>query len=127
MSEFANAPVGLWSGTVAYDGKKDDYTIGFSENGSVDLTTLESTGAGTWTMTGDGAFTYTVKEVFTVDEAGAPPEKVLPGAAYVQIDISAQHTGSTFTGSGIAHVRGADGRVIHSTLAKTVAHRVPTS
>ncbi|MGI5237975.1 ester cyclase [Dactylosporangium sp. CA-139066] len=124
---FGSAPVGLWSGTATYEGKRDEYTIGFNENGAVELRSSESTGVGSWWVTGDDEFRYSVREMFTMDASGAPPEKVIPGAAYVQIDITARRDGGTFTGSGTASIRTKDGRLIHSATVQTVAQQVPTS
>jgi hypothetical protein len=117
-------PVGRWSGRVVYEGKVDEYTVTFDENGDVSLATADSTGSGSWSATGGDTFSFSVKEVFIMDESGAAPAKVLPGAAYVQIDIDAQRAGSTFTGAGVAQVCGADGSLIHSITAQTSAERL---
>jgi hypothetical protein len=127
MTQSIDVPVGQWSGKVVYEGKTDEYTVTFDENGDVSLVTADSTGSGSWSATGQDTFSFMVKEVFTKDDSGAAPAKVLPGAAYVQINIDARHTGSAFTGEGIAEVRGADGSVIHSTKAETSAERTSES
>jgi len=127
MSHVIAPPVGRWSGTASYEGKVDEYTVSFTEDGSVTLETTESTGTGTWSSTGPDTFTYTVKEVFTQDESGGMPAKVLPGAAYVEIHFDARRDGSTFTGTGTAQIRAADGSVIHSTTARTTAHQLPAN
>jgi predicted ester cyclase len=124
---LGNAPVGLWSGTVTYEGKQDEYTIGFNENGAVEMGTGESTGIGSWSVTGDETFRYSVRETFTPGANGEPPTKVIPGAAYVQIDITARRDGGTFTGSGTAEIRTRDGRLIHSSALQTLARQVPTT
>jgi hypothetical protein len=127
MSQVTDAPVGRWSGTVTYEGKVDEYTVAFNESGSVSLSTPESTGRGSWSATGQDTFDFTVKEVFNTDESGAAPDKVLPGAAYVEIHIAARRSGATFAGSGTAQVRGADGSVLHSTTAETTASQLPAN
>jgi hypothetical protein len=125
MTQVAGVAVGQWSGSVTYEGKVDEYTVVFDEDGTATLSTTESTGEGTWSATGPDTFTYTIKEYFKRDESGAVPDKVIPGAAYVEINIEARRSGATFAGSGTAYVRTADGQVIHSTAAETSAALLP--
>lgn len=119
------APTGRWTGEVAYEGQVDAFTIGFADNGTVSLDTAESTGAGTWSATGADTFTFSLKEVFKLDESGALPAKVLPGAAYIIIEVNAQREGTEFTGWGTARIYAADGALVHSTGVKVTAHRAP--
>jgi hypothetical protein len=124
MSTSENTPVGRWSGKVTYEGKVDEFSVDFADNGTLSLTTHRSTGEGRWTANGEGTFTFAVKEKFQMLPNGERPPGVLPGAAYVQIEITARRTGSTFTGSGTAQIRGADESLIHSTQAEMTAQRV---
>jgi len=88
MSTSQTSPVGRWSGKVTYEGKVDEFTVDFANNGTLSLTTHRSTGQGRWTANGEGTFTFTVKEEFQMLPNGQRPPGVLPGAAYVQIDIT---------------------------------------
>lgn len=115
------APVGQWSGTVTHDGEVDEYTVTFSENGSLELTTRKSSGQGSWSATGEDTFSFTFKEVFNVDAGQHSPNG--KAAAYIQIDIDARRSGSTYSGSGTAEVHGPDGAVIYSTVASTTARQ----
>ncbi len=122
MLNAAETPLGRWTGTVSYEGQTDEYTIEFAEDGTVSLDTPASTGQGTWTEAGQGAFAFAVREDFKRDEAGNLPSKVLPGAAYIDIEIQARRTGSDYAGAGVARIRMADGSAMHTTSVETVAH-----
>jgi len=121
------APVGRWAGEVAYGGKVDEYTVLFAEDGSMSLDTADSTGTGTWFATSADSFSFEVKEVFRLDESGAPPAKVLPGAAYIKIMIDARRDGGSFTGTGTAEIYTVDGRLVHSTAVETSARLTPAT
>jgi hypothetical protein len=127
MADITQTPVGRWTGEVAYDGKVDEYTVSFAEDGSVSLETAESDGSGTWSSTEASSFSYEVTEVFKVDEFGAMPEKVLPGAAYIKITIDARKDGATFSGTGKAEIFTMDGQMVHSTAVTTSASLVPAA
>lgn len=124
MLDANEAPLGRWTGTVSYEGQTDEYTIEFAEDGTVSLDTPASTGQGIWTESGQGAFAFVVKEEFKRDEAGNLPPKVLPGAAYIDIEIEARRTGPNYAGAGVARIRMADGTAMHTTSVETAAHLV---
>lgn len=126
MSAVISAPVGRWSGSVTYANKVDEYTVAFDENGFAQLTTPDSTGHGKWSATGADTFEFTIREEFTRDANGATTKQLLPGAAYIEIDITARRDGTTFAGAGTARVCATDGTVIHSTAARTTARQVVT-
>lgn len=113
--------VGQWTGTVTHDGEVDEYTVTFNENGSLELSTRKSSGQGSWSATGQDTFSFTFREIFNADAGQHSPNG--HAAAYIQIDIDAQHTGSTYTGTGKAEVHGPDDAVIYSTVADTTARR----
>ncbi|MEU6942809.1 hypothetical protein ABZ943_40340, partial [Streptomyces rubiginosohelvolus] len=69
MSESPRTPAGQWTGTVTHDGEVDDYTVTFQEDGSLVVVTQKSTGTGSWSVTGDGAFTFFLREEFNTDAA----------------------------------------------------------
>jgi hypothetical protein len=121
MSQATEAPavVGTWTGTVTYEGKVDAYTVTFDADGSVELTTEDSTGTGSWTTTGPDTVSWTLKEEFKRDESGNAPAKVIPGAAYIEISIESTVDGDTFNGAGTAQICTAQGHVIHATRAET--------
>jgi hypothetical protein len=123
MSDMNGAPLGRWTGEVAYGGTVDEYGVLFEADGTLTMTTAESTGAGTWSPTGPDSFSFDVKEEFVMNEDGSPPDKVLPGAAYIRIAIDAQHDGTAYSGAGTARVFAADDSILHSTPVKTTARR----
>lgn len=119
MTQPVQTPVGRWSGTVSHDNETDEYTVVFSPNGTLSLTTAKSTGEGTWSVTGDGKFQFTVREIFNQDVGQHSPNG--KRAAYIEIKIHAEQAGSAYTGSGTAQVHGPDGTVIYATTAQTTA------
>ncbi len=125
MSVSVDAPVGQWSGSVTHDGEVDEYTVTFAEDGAVSIVTAKSKGTGDWSTTGEGTFRFTIREVFNPEVGQHSPNGMR--AAYIQIDIDAQLTGSTYTGTGKAVVHGPDDVVIYSTGAETTARKVAAS
>ncbi|RBL85002.1 dehydrogenase [Streptomyces cavourensis] len=102
----------------------DDYTVTFQEDGSLVVVTQKSTGTGSWSVTGDGAFTFFLREEFNTDVTQISPTGFR--AAYIKIDIEARLEGDAkFTGRGKAVVHGTDDTVIYATDAETDARRVP--
>lgn len=123
MSVSAPTPTGQWTGTVTHDGETDDYTVTFHPDGSLDVTTEKSTGAGSWTPTGDETFEFYIREDFNPDHTQISPNG--HRAAYIKIDIAARREGgSAFTGTGKAVVHSAEDVVIYATDAATEARRV---
>jgi hypothetical protein len=125
MSQATEAPtvVGTWTGTVTYEGKVDAYTVTFAADGSVELTTEDSTGTGSWTATGPDTVSWSLKEHFKRDESGNAPAKVIPGAAYIEISIESTVDGDAFSGAGTAQICTAEGHVIHATRAETTGRK----
>ncbi|ALC28501.1 MULTISPECIES: hypothetical protein [Streptomyces] len=124
MSDSPRTPAGQWTGTVTHDGEVDDYTVTFQEDGSLVVVTQKSTGTGSWSVTGDGAFTFFLREEFNTDVTQISPTGFR--AAYIKIDIEARLEGDAkFTGRGKAVVHGPDDTVIYATDAETDARRVP--
>lgn len=122
MPESAGSLVGKWEGKVSHDGEVDDYTVTFDGDGSLSISTQKSGGSGTWSVTGDETFEFTMRETFNPDVGQISPNG--HHAAYIQIDISAQRSGDSFSGSGKAVVHGPDGAVIYATDAETTARLV---
>ncbi len=120
----AQRPVGRWFGTVFYQGKRDDYTVLFKDDGTVRLDTADSTGVGAWSAVDDGTFTFVVREDFRLGPDGSVPAKVLPGAAYVHAEFTAKAVDGRLAGNGLARIHRTDGSVVHSTSAGTVATRI---
>ncbi|MBN0048312.1 dehydrogenase [Streptomyces actuosus] len=100
----------------------DDYTVTFEPDGSLTVVTKKSTGTGSWTVTGDDALEFSLREDFNVDITQISPNG--HRAAYIQIDISARRDGDTIAGEGKAVVHGPDDVVIYATGAQTEARRV---
>jgi len=119
-----NAPYGTWKGAVTYEGNVDEYTIEFTQTGQTVMDTEDSVGTGTWVETSPNTFVFTSKEQFKLDEHGNRPAKVIQGADYVQIAITATRDGDTFSGVGTAEVRGLDGSIMFATKAETAASKV---
>jgi hypothetical protein len=127
MTVSMSSPVGCWSGEVTYGDKVDEYTVVFSDDGSLTLDTADSAGSGTWAAAAEGSFSFEVKEVFKLDEAGTPPAKVLPGAAYIKIMIDARRDGGSFSGTGTAEIYTADDQMVASTPVDTSARFTPVT
>lgn len=123
MVDVAWAPTGRWAGEAVHEGQADAFTMDFAENGTLVLDSVDSIGAGTWTVTGAETFSLEFKEEFKRDESGALPAKVLPGASYIIINVDARQNGTGFTGSGNALIHAADGTVVHSTEVTITARR----
>ncbi|AEN14102.1 MULTISPECIES: hypothetical protein [unclassified Streptomyces] len=122
MSISAARLSGKWEGTVSHDGETDDYAVVFEEDGSLSVVTKKSGGSGTWTATDENTLEFSFREVFNPDVGQISPNG--HHAAYIQIDITAELTGDTFTGAGRAVVHGPDGVVIYATDAQTTARLV---
>nr|WSY57742.1 dehydrogenase [Streptomyces sp. NBC_00886] len=122
MSISAARLSGKWEGTVSHDGEVDHYAVVFEEDGSLAVITKKSGGSGTWIATGDGSLEFSFREVFNSDAGQISPNG--HHAAYIQIDIAAELSGTTFTGAGKAVVHGPDGVVIYATDAQTTARLV---
>jgi ferredoxin len=105
-------PVGVWSGTATHDEHVDRFIISFGSNGSVALTTPISSGAGTWSSESDGAFSYTVKEVFN---------EHAPLQGFVLMNIDARRSARRYAGSGPAYVRNPEGDLVAVTFAEVEA------
>lgn len=127
MADTNLSPVGRWSGGAAYAGNVDEFVAEFFPDGSVVIDTPHSDGTGSWTATGPDAFSFEVNEHFKRDENGQLPPKVLPGAAYVRIAITAQRDGDSFAGPGTSEICTADGQVMHSLPVQITAERVPAA
>ncbi|MFF0116643.1 dehydrogenase [Streptomyces prasinus] len=124
MSVSLSTLAGRWAGTVTHDGEVDDYAVTFQEDGSLVVVTQKSTGAGSWTPTGDETFEFFLREDFNTDFTQISPTG--SRAAYIKIAFEARLAGDgKFTGKGKAVVHGTDDTVIYSTDAETDAHRVP--
>jgi len=119
MTQSVSTPVGRWSGTVSHDNEVDEYTVEFSEDGTLKLNTAKSAGEGTWSVTGEGKFQFVFREVFNHDVNQISPTG--KQAAYIEIRIDAEQSGETFTGTGTAEVHGPDDAVIYATTATTKA------
>lgn len=122
MSISAARLSGKWEGTVSHDGEVDDYAVVFEGDGSLSVFTKKSGGSGTWTATDESTLEFSFREVFNQDVGQISPNG--HHAAYIQIDITAELTGATFTGAGKAVVHGPDGVVIYATDAQTTARLV---
>lgn len=127
MHDTDKTPIGRWVGTVTYEGQTDEYTVEFGDAGEALLDTAVSGGQGTWAASGGGPFSFTIKEVFKRDADGNLPAKVLPGAAYIDIEIEARRRGATYSGTGIARICDAGGAVIHVASVETTARLVPAN
>ncbi|MFE3718128.1 acyl-CoA dehydrogenase family protein [Streptomyces cyaneofuscatus] len=112
-AHHGSGPEGVWTGAVLHDGQSDEFTISFTPDGVVTLTTPISTGEGKWAAGENGSFSYTLRESF---KPGIGP------AGYVTVSIDARRDEATYTGSGACTVHSPDGAVVHETFAETTAH-----
>ncbi|MFC7310779.1 dehydrogenase [Streptomyces monticola] len=100
----------------------DKYSVVFAADETLAVATGKSGGSGTWSVTAADRFEFTFREVFNADVTQISPTG--RRAAYIKIDIAAQRSGDTFTGTGKAVVHAHDDTVIYATDAETTARRV---
>lgn len=105
------APVGSWQAKVLREGAAYDVTLSFGADRSVCLVSPAGASKGRWHPTGRDAFDYRIRELW-YDANGA-----LEG--WVDIAQSAKRIGTSFAGSGVSTVYGADGTV-ETTVPVTV-------
>lgn len=97
-------PAGAWTARVSRTGGTHTSVLHFTVDGRV---FVASGGAGNWTPTGPGRFSFRIAEpVF--DDGGRC-------VGWVDVMQQAVLSGGTFTGSGTSVVHGADGDRLRST------------
>ncbi|GAA2789603.1 hypothetical protein [Saccharopolyspora taberi] len=122
MDAHSDARPGVWSGTVAHDDQVDLFTLAFAVDGTVSLVTPISTGRGSWEAVDSTRFIYRLEEIFK-------PGSGMDGS--VSIEVAAEVSGDTYTGSGTAHLvlRTPQGEIRRSTTCslegKRETHVVP--
>ncbi|MFD5770007.1 hypothetical protein ACFWIN_29905 [Streptomyces sp. NPDC127049] len=112
-------PEGTWTERFRLEGKEFVSTLHLTPEGRAFILAGPAPGgggAGTWTATGEGRFSYRIAERL-VDEQGAY-------LGWVDIDHHAVLTGDTFTSSGVSTVRDPDDRVTASVEVEAEALRV---
>ncbi len=123
MSRVVGAPVGHWAGTVSYGPKIQEFTVEFADDGGLTLSTTETTGHGTWFVTGDNTFDFVIRETLNQGDSGRSGDTVVTGIDHLVVTISAQVTDSYFEGSGTAEVFDAAGTIIFSVPAQLNAYQ----
>ena len=98
MGQSTDTPVGTWTERFVVDGKEFESILRFTPEGRVFILSgpHPGGGAGTWTPTGDGTFTYRIAE-YWLDEHGGY-------AGWVDVDHRAALTGDTFVSRGTSHM-----------------------
>jgi hypothetical protein len=125
MSQVVDAPVGLWAGTVFYGTTVEEFTIALDDDGSAHLKTAETGGDGTWRMTGEDTFVFTITERLDEGDSGVSGDTEVTGIDHLIINIDAKLFDTAFLGTGTAEVFDAAGAVIFSIAAETRAQQSP--
>jgi hypothetical protein len=112
------SPVGVWSGLAKYDGRIDQITVSFADDGTVALRTQVSAGRGNWVRSGPQRFTYHLKE-----ELG--PETAMTGS--LDIDVEAEMDGAEYRGVSTAKISDRTGAVVRTIVAEVSASRQSTT
>lgn len=128
MSQVIGAPIGRWAGTVTYGPKVEEFTVAFDDGGAATLSTAETKGHGTWTVTGDDTFDFAIMEKLNFGDSGQSGDTMVTGIDHLVISISARLSGSSsFEGSGVARVYDAEGAEIFNIAAQITAQQLVTS
>ncbi|SHN37153.1 hypothetical protein [Actinacidiphila paucisporea] len=125
MSQVVDALVGLWAGSVSYGTTVEKFTIALDTDGSAHLNTAETGGHGTWQMTGEDTFVFTITERLHEGDSGVSGDTEVTGIDHLIINIDAKLFGTAFVGTGTAEVFDAAGAVIFSIAAETTAQLAP--
>ncbi|MET7802869.1 hypothetical protein [Streptomyces decoyicus] len=108
----AASPVGRWALKVSFEGHTYDSTVQFTPGGTAFIV---GGGAGRWSRTGDGRFTFRIAEPMW-SEQGAYLGRV-------SVDQSARLTGDTFTSTGVSRQYDADDVLTRSVQAHDTGTR----
>lgn len=106
------SPVGRWALKVSFEGRTYDSTVQFTPGGTAFIV---GGGAGSWSRTGDGRFTFRIAEPVW----GAQGDYL----GRVSVDQSARLTGDTFTSSGVSRQYDADDVLVRSVQAHDTGTR----
>ncbi|MFK4249309.1 hypothetical protein ACI2LU_08155, partial [Streptomyces angustmyceticus] len=108
----AASPVGRWALKVSFEGRTYDSTVQFTPGGTAFIV---GGGAGSWTRTGDGRFTFRIAEPVW----GAQGDYL----GRVSVDQRARLAGDTFTSSGVSRQYDADDVLVRSVRAHDTGTR----
>ncbi|MFG2832647.1 hypothetical protein [Streptomyces sp. NPDC048434] len=105
----ASTPVGTWTEELLLERGTYTSTLRFTPNGRTLLLAGPRpgcVGAGSWTATGDGRFSFRLAELVF------DPDGTFTG--WVDIEQHVVQTGDTFTSSGVSHVYDAGDQLLES-------------
>ncbi|WP_159473974.1 hypothetical protein OG436_34810 [Streptomyces caniferus] len=108
----AASPVGRWALKVSFEGRTYDSTVQFTPGGTAFIV---GGGAGSWSRTGDGRFTFRIAEPVWGSQGDY--------LGRVSVDQSARLTGDTFTSSGVSRQYDADDVLVRSVQAHDTGTR----
>ncbi|MCL7495536.1 MULTISPECIES: hypothetical protein [Streptomyces] len=108
----AASPVGRWALKVSFEGHTYDSTVQFTPGGTAFIV---GGGAGRWSRTGDGRFTFRIAEPMWSAQGDY--------LGRVSVDQSARLTGDTFTSSGVSRQYDADDVLTRSVQAHDTGTR----
>jgi hypothetical protein len=118
MSQLVDTLAGEWAGTVIYGPKVQEFTVVFAEDGTVALTTTETTGHGTWSATGSDTFEIALNEKLNHGDSGVSGDTVVTGIDHLVVRLEARVDGGSFEGGGSAEVYDAEGNMIFNIAAQ---------
>lgn len=124
MSQIAGSPVGQWTGTVTYGPKVEEFTVSFEDNGEAELATEATRGRGSWLVTGEDTFDFSIREKLNQGDSGTSGDNVVTGIDHLVISISARLAGPAFDGTGMARVYDAAGTEIFAIAATINAQQL---
>ncbi|MEJ8651761.1 hypothetical protein WKI65_27660 [Streptomyces sp. MS1.AVA.3] len=108
----AASPVGRWALKVSFEGHTYDSTVQFTPGGTAFIV---GGGAGRWSRTGDGRFTFRIAEPMWSEKGDY--------LGQVSVEQSARLTGDTFTSSGVSRQYDADDVLTRSVQAHDTGTR----
>ncbi|MFC9231691.1 hypothetical protein ACFTZI_22480 [Streptomyces decoyicus] len=108
----AESPVGRWALKVSFEGHTYDSTVQFTPGGTAFIV---GGGAGRWSRTGDGSFTFRIAEPMWSEKGDY--------LGRVSVEQRARLTGDTFTSSGVSRQYDADDTLTRSVQAHDTGTR----